>query len=151
GFRPMFQVLAVVAILCCNCSSLRALDVNLESSITTPVPIGTPMRFTALGDDMEEGGTTWYRFRIRPPGGEFRMIRDFAPDEVLDWISTGREGTYELEVTARDALTGETTAIISELYLQSATDGTRGAVNTTPHPLVFLYSAPPCEAGSQIR
>jgi hypothetical protein len=43
-----------------------------------------------------------YRFWIRPPGGDWRVVRDYASQSTFAWIPDGA-GTYDLEVDVRDA------------------------------------------------
>jgi len=38
---------------------------------------------------------------------KFKTIRDFGPRTDLVWSATEHEGAYELEVTARDLVSGE--------------------------------------------
>ena len=49
------------------------------------------------GDDLVRGapeaGDVRYRFRVRPPGGSFQMIRDYGPSSTLDWTASEQEGT----------------------------------------------------------
>ena len=35
----------------------------------------------------------WYRFRVRPRGGVFRVVRDFGPLSTLDWTSLDEDST----------------------------------------------------------
>lgn len=127
-----------------------ATTASLKPSVVTPVPVGTLIQFTAVVDD-SASGEYWYRFRVRPPGGEFHMVRDFGPNPVLEWAAAGREGIYDVELTARDVDSGVTHTSFASVNLVSRTDGLRATVSATAHPLVFLYSAPACAAGEQMR
>ncbi len=69
----------------------------------------------------------------------------------LNWAATETEGIYEIEVSAKRLDTGEA-ATTSELYqIISRVSGGLAVVNPTQHPLVFLFSAPPCPASSRMR
>jgi arylsulfate sulfotransferase len=92
----------------------------------------------------------WYRYRVRDVGGEYRTIRDFGPEPHLNWAASEHEGLYELEVTARDVGSGEvaTDTVVFEvtpIAIQTP------VITPTNNPLVFLYSAPACPGGSQMR
>ena len=94
-------------------------------------------------------GPVWYRFRVRGPGeSRWRTIRDYSPQRDLRWTSMGKAGLYEIEVTARDLHTGTVTTAIHRQQIAAPDEP---AVYPTDHPLVFVYSAPPCPAGSQMR
>jgi hypothetical protein len=123
---------------------------SLKPSVVTPAPVGTLVQFAAVVDDTAVG-KLWFRFRVRPPGGEFHIVRDFGPNPVLEWATAGREGIYDVELTTRNLDSGETHTSYASVNLVSRTDGQRAAVSATSHPLVFLYSAPPCPAGAQMR
>src|SRR5262249_30147258 len=114
-----------------------------------PYPIGSVSTFTASATDTDPGPIR-YRFRVRPAGGTFSLIRDFSPSGTLLWTPADTEGMYEMEVTARNNSTASTAANSNTVALVPVAAGAP-VVNATSHPLVALYSAPPCAAGSTIR
>lgn len=121
---------------------LNGQDLNLASSLSSPAPIGEKVTWTAESNSE----TTWYRFRVKQPDGNYRVIRDFGPVNTLDWTVADWEGVYEMEVTARDLESGESTVVSKEFVFQPrAVDGP--VINTTRHPLTLLYSSPPCPDG----
>jgi hypothetical protein len=126
------------------------MSVTLEPSIQAPVALGAPIHWSA-SIDQSDAGEIWYRFRVRPFGGEYRTIRDFGPLAELDWAAAEREGTYEMELTARNVSTGELAVSTALVEITSQVVNGKAAVTATPHPLVFLYSAPACETGQRIR
>lgn len=93
----------------------------------------------------------WYRFRAARAGEDLHIIRDFSPPNTLDWTASQYEGTYEIEVTARDNTTGETAVSSANYQINSAVTGGKPVINPTANPLVFLYSAPPCPGVSSMR
>jgi len=111
------------------------------------VPVGTAIRVEAATNEVSE---PWYRFRIRSPEGRVEVIRDFGPQSSLDWSAAGHEGTYQVELTARDNQTGEETTNLMNIDLTSRVLDGRAAITATSHPLVFLYSAPPCPSGNSM-
>lgn len=91
-----------------------------------------------------------YRFRVRRAGEEFRLIRDFGPLGSLTWSSLD-EGLYEMEISARPAHSAEGTSLTRTLLVRSRVEDGHPAVAATSHPLVFIFSAPACPEGSEIR
>src|SRR5215471_10946093 len=66
--------------------------------------LGSPIGVSAQTSDT----ASWYRFRVHRIGEDFRMIRDFGPRQDLVWAATEHEGSYEMEITARNPVTGNT-------------------------------------------
>ena len=60
-------------------------------------------------------------------------------------------GTFEIEAAARDRVTRSTVVATAQYTLLSNATGRPATVIETSHPLVLLYSAPPCEAGSRMK
>jgi hypothetical protein len=84
-----------------------AMSVTITPSVAPPMPIEKAVTRTAVAADVGSG-TVWYRFRVHPPGGDFHVVKDFGPDNSLDWTSIRREGGYQMEVAARSIGTGNT-------------------------------------------
>jgi arylsulfate sulfotransferase len=123
-----------------------AVSVTLTPSIPSPAPLGTLVTFTAAASDTDPGAL-WIRFRERRVGGDFHIVRDFSTQTKLDWTSADYEGDHEIEVTARNVSSGGTAAASALYTMTSRVSGGTPAISPTAHPLVFLYSAPPCDAG----
>jgi len=131
--------------LCC----LNA-QVSLQPSTPSPVPVGTIVAWTANATGAG-AGTLWYRFRARRIGQNFRTIIDYGPKNSFEWTATEHEGNYEVEASVRNLDTGATVAVKAQFEMLSNVTGRVPVVNATAHPLVFLYSAPPCGAESRMR
>ncbi len=119
-------------------------------SVTPSAPsanVGAPVTWTAaIGNP--DGDPYWYRFRVAPFGSNPSVVKDFGTDNTLVWTAGEHEGLYEIEATAKNQRTGAVAQGVNFLYFQANTTGGQPAILPTPHPLVFLYSAPPCPAGS---
>src|SRR5215831_150745 len=74
-----------------------AMSVKLSASADSPVPLGTPIRWTASVANAD-AGTLWYRFRVGRSGAQLRIVRDYSPLTSLDWHPYEHEGTYQVEV-----------------------------------------------------
>ena len=56
----------------------------------------------------------------RPAGSaKFRMVRDYSPTRSINWVPTQTEGSYEIEVSARNLSTGETDVQTSSYVVES--------------------------------
>jgi hypothetical protein len=91
----------------------------------------------------------WYQFRVRPAGGEWRLIRDFGVSSEIEWTAAEWEGAYEMEVSIWDLDSGEVAraAMPFEFVARTAQEP---KVSDTAHPLVRLYSAAACPEGSEM-
>ncbi len=129
--------------------SAQSLGVVLAPSVAAPAPVGTLVGFTAI----VSGGTgsLSYRFRIARPDLPFRVIRDFSPSNQLNWTASRAEGTYQIEVTARDNNTQSTAVSTLSYPFIPAVTGSDPVISPTANPLVFLYSAGVCAAGARMR
>ncbi len=126
------------------------MSISLTPSLDSPAPVGTLVRWDATAANADPG-TLWYRFRSRAAGGEYKMIRDYGPNSSLDWTASEHEGLYEIELSVRNLATGETSATSAVYQLTSRLADNTPVISPTANPLVFLFSAPPCPDGSQMR
>lgn len=138
----------VLVLFAATIAAQAQLAAFLSPSFPSPSPVGTVITWTA--STSAGSGNTQYRFRARVAGMDFHLVRDFSPAATLDWTEIRHEGTYELEVTARDQASGATATASSSYQLTSRADA-GPVISQTPHPRVFLYSAPPCFPGNRMR
>lgn len=125
-----------------------AISVTVDPARPSPLPVGERQTYTATARDAG-AGEVWYRFRVRPEGGEFRLVRDFAPGASMEWATLDGEGLYEIEVTARtDANPAEAVAVVTQELTARVEPGGGPGVYPTPNALVWIFSAPACEAGA---
>ena len=124
--------------------------VTLEPSVSSPAPVGTVVTWWAGVAD-SGAAKLWYRYRARRIGSDFQLIRDYGPESALDWTASDREGRYEVEASVRNLDTGETGVTSAVYEMVSRASGNTPVISPTGHPLVFLYSAPPCPAESRMR
>jgi hypothetical protein len=125
------------------------LSVRLSPGVRPPRLVGTPLTWTArLGTRHVEA---LYRFEVSALGGDWKMVRDYGKSPRFRW-TTLDQGSYRIRVSVLEPESGAT-AVASALvsFVSRVTDGTP-VVSATEHPLVAIYSAPPCIAGSvQVR
>jgi len=125
-------------------------SVTLEPSMPSPWQVGGIVTWKATPSDGSPDAF-WYRFRARRVGSPFRVWKDFGPDAHFEWVENERSGTFEIEVISRRRATGETSSARAKYVLLPNTAGDRPVLLETAHPLVMLYSAPPCEEGSRMK
>ena len=127
-----------------------AITVSLSPSLASPQMVGTMVTWTASATDAGSA-TVWYRFRTRAYGGDYLIVRDYGPANMLDWTAAEHEGTYEIEVSAQDKATGDTDATSAMYEFASRVTDSGPVISATGHPLVFLYSAAGCDADGRMR
>ncbi len=140
GFAVLLLFFGVLA--CAQSPALLMADSEL------PAPVGTAITFWIVPP--ESGGPYHYRFSVKGPGEEFRVVRDFSRLNELKWTALD-EGVYEIQVAVRDSATGDAALVTGEFRMSSRLTSSDAVVSETQHPLVFLYSAPPCPEGESIR
>jgi arylsulfate sulfotransferase len=127
-----------------------AMSVNLQASSASPVPLGTPVTWTAAISGAS-AGTLVFRFQVEGPGGSFRTVVDYGPKTSLTWTTINSEGAYQVGVSVFNTATGEQAVGTSGMSFSSLVHGTTPVVTPSANPMVFIYSAPPCSPGDQIR
>lgn len=123
------------------------LAVVLTPSVPSPAPLGTVVTWTAAA--FGGSGNYLYRFSASDPGLGSHVVRDYSPANTLDWTSADWEGSYTLRVTVQDSLGGVADASVP--YQLTPLAETGPVITPTANPLVFIYSTPPCLAGSSMR
>jgi len=145
------------------------LSISLSSSLMPPVAVGTVVTWTA-GAIGSKAGNVWYRFRVRElasslatcrSGGvliarkcvdaAYTMVQDFGPWNAIGWTASEHEGNYEIEASARDNDTGSIASTHVVFPFTPRDTGGGPVINTTANPLVYLYTAAPCPAGSSMQ
>ena len=120
--------------------------VSLSGSLPSPQPVGTAVTWTATATDTDQG-TIMYAFNVGQQGGNLALVRDFGPTNTFRSYPALQEGTYTIQVTARNNSTGKTaTASQNIVAVAIANSFTPVALSNTANPLVVLFSALPCSA-----
>jgi arylsulfate sulfotransferase len=122
-------------------------SVTIQSSLPTGQPVGTPVLWVA---SLSNGGSNpLFQFSIQDPSGAWRVIRDYSPVNTFPW-TTLDEGAYTIavRVTYKNLQTPILKATIFQ-FVSRVTANTP-VVSPTSHPLVALYSAPPCTGGVSV-
>jgi arylsulfate sulfotransferase len=158
---PTIDLRAVMAMLVALSTPALA-TVQIESVIPSPASpqvIGTTIHWTVTGTDTNAGPLT-FQFNMARPGGTMSMVKDFNVGinnsgtwtaQPFVWTPTGIEGTYQIEVVAKDFVSGETATSTVSFQVHPLVTGKRPVAVKTANPLVALFSAPACAAGSHMR
>ena len=153
------------------------MSISLSPSVSTPQPLGTVVTWSASVSN-SQSGTLEYRFRTRyadwrpnsrrdlrnflpvavenlgqaalSNSAEFRTVEDYGPNPSYDWSTIDQEGKYEIEVSVKNSDTGDTASQSALFELTPLAVNDSPIITATSHPLVFIYSAPPCLFGGRM-
>jgi len=132
---PVFAVALVVA-------GSAAAEVQLSSNLPSGQPVGTPVVWTATTTETDPVD---FRLSVALESDPLRVMYDFSDRDEFPWVPI-EEGSYTVEARMRNLTSGEVFVAVETYEIESRAGG--GPIATaTGHPLVFLYSAPPCSAG----
>ena len=92
-----------------------------------------------------------YRYSVGMDGGPFRIIRDFSQQREFVWSPALREHEAKVRVTVRNNESKDTAEAEVPFRIVSRVKGSAAVVTPTAHPLIALFSAPPCPDGSNFR
>jgi hypothetical protein len=134
--------------------------VSMAPSLPSPQTIGSIITWTVTATDSNPDRLT-FQFNVTPPNGlSAVMTKDFNVGtssggvwsaQPFEWALTGVEGTYQVQVVAKDFTSGETASQTVGFNVTSPVTGKTPVVQATPNPLVALFSAPSCPSGSTWR
>ena len=133
---------------------------SMKPSVASPQPLGTTVTWTVTATDTNDAGALAFQFNLAYAARSFFLARDFNPGTLSGstytarpfvWTDISGEGTYTIQVIAKDFSTGQSAMQTATFQLTSRVTGTEPVVNKTANPLVALYSAPSCAAGSSMR
>ncbi len=128
------------------------LSVTITPSRTSPQPVGTSISWTPTASDTN-AGTIDYKYAVALNGQSLQTFQQYDVADTYVWTPSGVEGSYNVQVTARNTTTQETATVAVPFTISPLTAAAGGAPVITPtaNPLVALYSAPGCPSGSSIR
>ena len=150
----LFVVSMVVVSSAASARPAGNVTITLKPSVESPQFVGTSVVWTAAVQGGQRGHTYDYQFAISRQG-QSQIIRDFALHRTLTWVPYQVEGTYQVTVTVRD-ITGQpyityTPVSVQYVILPWVTAPGGSAVHPTSHPLVALFSGPPCQSGHTLQ
>ncbi len=120
-------------------------------SPASPQLVATPVTVKFAYSGTVTGPVT-YRFEVEQPlSTSYTIVKDYDQEPTFVWAQSYVEGVYSLRVTARDHATGNTAIAIIPYTINTRIVSGQPAVSATSHPLVALFSAPACPAGSSMK
>jgi hypothetical protein len=126
-----------------------SITVSLSADQPQPQPVGATISWAASASPQEQHAI-WYRFAVKDSSGNRYIAKDYSPDATFIWTPGEQEDMYEIEATAMDTVSGETAQSRETFTIVPAVADEMAVVHSTNHPLVALYSAPPCPLGSSM-
>jgi hypothetical protein len=131
----------------------------MTPSVASPQPLGTAVTWAVKATDTKTGNLT-FQFSVAPPNGTFAIVEDFNVGKVsagtwtsqpFVWTTIAEEGTYNVQVIAKDFVSGETATKTAKFQLNTRVSGGAPVVHKSGNALVALFSSPSCAAGSMMR
>jgi hypothetical protein len=127
-------------------TSYGQLSVTLSPSLPSPQPVGESVNLVATVSNASSA--LRYRFLVEPPGATtFNMLADYGAPDSVQW-SALQQGAYQIQVEVSNVTTGQTGNAVISFQFTSRITGTTPVVSPSSHPLVAIYSAPACAAGT---
>jgi arylsulfate sulfotransferase len=129
---------------------------HLRSSLPSPQPVGTSIGLLPEIDVANpgmpgQGGMMVYQYSVSVNGSPFHIIRDFSQQPLFAWTPELVEQKAAIRIVVRNNKTKDTMQADLPFEIVPRVKGKGPMVSPTSHPLVALFSAPPCPAGSQFR
>jgi arylsulfate sulfotransferase len=132
--------------------------VSMTPSVASPQPLGTVVTWTVKAADSNPNPLT-FQFNVASGSQPYVLARDFNigtlsggawTAQPFDWATIAGEGVYTIQAIAKDFVSGESASETANFTLTTRVSA--GAVaNRTDNPLVALFSAASCAAGSTLR
>lgn len=150
-YRAMRDILGRLLVFATFAGSAIAapLAVHLHATLSSPQPVGVSIGLTPRVDNAV--GLHSYRYSVSVNGGPFRVVRDFSQDKEFVWSPALYEHDAAIHLIARNNKTKELAEDEMRFRIVPRAAAKGPVVTPTAHPLVALFSAPPCPEGSQFR
>ncbi len=131
----------------CAAACCAEVKVTLNPSVSSGAPVGATINWSVTASDTADPKATFlYQFSIGPVNGPLELRRDFYIYNYFPWTPSESEGTYKVQVAVRSSSGATGTASAAYTITSRVTAG-HPVVSRTGHPLVALYSMPPCAVG----
>jgi hypothetical protein len=133
---------------------------SMTPSVASPQSLGTAVTWTVKATDTASNDLT-FQFNVTPPGGTSGLVEDFNVGTLAGGVWTAQpfvwttivngEGSYTVEVVAKDFVTGESATKTAKYQLNTRVSGGAAIVHKSGNALVALFSSPSCATGSTMR
>src|ERR1700728_1921365 len=136
-------------------SSLGIMSASVTLQLTPSVgtaPVGTTVTWTANATDSSNSNASFtYQFSVGSSVSSLQVRRDFSSLNQFPWTEADQEGTYDIQVVAQEGSSSASATTAQTFTITSRLTGSSPLVSVTSHPLVALFSAPACPAGSTMQ
>jgi arylsulfate sulfotransferase len=146
--QPLVSLLVLSALG--SCAAAAPLGLHLRSTLPSPQPVGVAIGLTPRLENVSKGMLV-FRYSVSVNGGPFHIVRDFSQDASFIWAPELYEHAATVRVTARNNESKETAEDEMRFQIASRIKGQAPVVTPSSHPLIALFSAPPCPAGTNFR
>lgn len=150
--HSMRQISGILLVLSALSYSAAAapLAVHLRSTLPSPQPVGVSIGLAPRIENPPKGMNV-FRYAVSINGGPFRIVRDFSQQADFAWTPELYEQSATVRITARNNESKETAQDEMRFQIVSRVKSTAPAATPSAHPLVALFSSPPCPQGSTFR
>lgn len=119
-------------------------------TLTPSLPSGQPVGRTVIWSvGTGDPGAFDYRLSVGRDGGTPRVVYDYGAKSAFEWTPID-DGAYQVVASLRHRGDGSVTELAQQ-FLVLPRAFTEPVITPTDHPLVALYSAPPCPPGRYMR
>jgi arylsulfate sulfotransferase len=128
------------------------ITVTLAPSLPSPQPVGTTITWQPTASDTNSG-TLDFQYAVSPAGQPYQILQEYDVANIFSWTQYLSEGSFNIQVTARNRTTGGTATTSVPFTIAPLTSAAGGAPVVTPtaNALVALFSGPGCPTGSNMR
>src|SRR5437764_971450 len=123
-----------------------AMTVRLLTGMPSPQPVGTVIGLMPHVDNAAPGMLV-YRYSFSIDGRPVHVLRDFSQQRDFVWRPPLHENDASIHVTVRNNGTKDTAEAELPFRTISRIKAAMPVVTPTSHPLIALFSAPPCAEG----
>jgi len=132
---------------------------SITPSVTSPQPLGTTVTWTVKATDSKPNNLM-FQFNVASSTGSYVLARDYNigtssagtwTAQPFVWTTIAGEGAYNIQAIAKDFVSGETNTKTASFRLTSRVSAGAATVHNSGNPLVAVFSAPSCAAGSAMR
>lgn len=125
-------------------------SVRLLASAPSPQPVGVKVGLQPSVDAAPKGLAV-YRYSVSVNGGPFRIIRDYSQEQTFVWSPELHEHAATVRVDVRINETKDVASGDLSYRIVSRIKGSTPLITPTSHPLIALFSAPPCAEGRKFQ
>jgi arylsulfate sulfotransferase len=146
--QPLVSLLILSALASSGVAA--SLGLHLHTTLPSPQPVGASIGLTPRLENISKGMLV-FRYSVSVNGGPFRIIRDFSQQRDFTWGPELYEHAATIRVTARNNESKETAEDEMRFQILSRIKGNAPVITPSANPLIALFSAPPCAAGTSFR